>query len=63
MPHALYSVPPVPGVVEGASGDPRHLLASRERAWANAIHRVITKGLLPEHAVDAIARINQILSK
>jgi hypothetical protein len=32
--------------------------------WANTIHRVITKGLSPEQAVDdAIARIWQILSE
>ena len=47
-----------------ASGDPRHLVVSRERVWAKAIHRVAAEGISPEQAVDeAIARIKQILAE
>jgi multiple sugar transport system substrate-binding protein len=47
-----------------ASGDPRHLLVSRENVWAKAVHRVAADGINPEQAVDeAIARIKQILAK
>jgi multiple sugar transport system substrate-binding protein len=47
-----------------ASGDPRHLLVTRERVWAKAVHRVAAEGLSPEQAVDeAIARIKEILAE
>ena len=47
-----------------ASGDPRHLLVSRENVWGKAIHRVAAEGISPEQAVDeAIARIKQILAE
>jgi multiple sugar transport system substrate-binding protein len=47
-----------------ASGDPRHLLVSRENIWGKAVHRVAADGISPEQAVDeAITRIKQILSE
>lgn len=47
-----------------ASGDPRHLLVSRENVWGRAVHRVAAEGITPEEAVDdAILRIKQILAE
>jgi multiple sugar transport system substrate-binding protein len=47
-----------------ASGDPRHLLVSRENVWAKAVHRVAAENITPEQAVDeAIARIKEILAQ
>jgi len=47
-----------------ASGNWRHQLVNQEFVWATAIHRIVTKGISPEQAVDeAIARIKQILAE
>jgi multiple sugar transport system substrate-binding protein len=47
-----------------ASGNWRHQVVSKERVWAQAVHRVAADGVSPEEAVDdAIARIKQILSE
>jgi multiple sugar transport system substrate-binding protein len=48
-----------------ASGDWRHdQISDQEHVWGHAIHRIVTKGITPEQAVDeAIARIKQILSE
>jgi multiple sugar transport system substrate-binding protein len=46
------------------SGEWRHRQVDAENVWARAIHRVVSDGITPEHAVDeAIARIKQILSE
>jgi multiple sugar transport system substrate-binding protein len=47
-----------------ASGNWRHDLVEQEYLWQKAVHRVVTKGISPEQAVDeAIARIKEILSE
>jgi multiple sugar transport system substrate-binding protein len=47
-----------------ASGDLGHDEIYNERVWRQAVHRIVTENITPEHAVDeAIARIKQILSE
>jgi multiple sugar transport system substrate-binding protein len=47
-----------------ASGDRRYDRIWDERVWAQAVHRIVSKGISPEQAVDeAIARIKQILNE
>jgi multiple sugar transport system substrate-binding protein len=47
-----------------ASGNWRHDRVWQERVWPKAIHRIVTRGITPEQAVDeAFARVKQVLSE
>jgi hypothetical protein len=44
--------------------DLQHREVAQEGIWETTVHRVVTKGISPEQAVDeAIGRIKQILSE